>query len=489
MFKFDQDKFWAGTPASYWAAMDAQTKVAEHLASGNSPVKADGLKDFIDEVAGPVMSVEGNVAVVNVKGSLINGAAGYGRLYGLLGYDDIREALTDAVADRNVKSVLLNVDSSGGQVAGCQELGNYIRDVSAEKPVHTHSDTVMCSAAYWLGVSADKVTSGSTAIVGSIGVLQIHQENSKMMAEAGVTTTVIRSGKYKAIANRFEPLSDLAREEMQSQVDDLDLTFTSYVAERRNVSYENARRTMGQGREFLGAKAVDAGLVDGLSTLSQAHADADLTASKRRNTRQGVASLSPQANNPANTSQGNLMKINLTPEQLAQLQAGAPLASLSLPVADLQALAEQANAAVLAAQQATAKPVEPAAQEPKADTAQGFLRAELHDAYATIGSMRAKLTALEAEAEASKAERASLLQIARASVGNMQVALGGVNAAAALADDAVATEHARVEALYTEKFPVGRVSAAATESKANKPKDNINPLFLAALAQNRNQQN
>lgn len=491
MYKFDQEKFWAGTPGSYWAILDAQERFQEALAS-NTFAGKDSMKAFIDEMAGPVMTVEGSVAVVEVKGSLINGSAGFMRLYGALGYDDIREALTDALADKNVKSIMLRVDSGGGQVAGCQELGNYIREVDAQKPVVAHTDTAMCSAAYWLGSSARTVTAGSTAIVGSIGVLIVHQEISKMMADQGVTTTVIRSGKYKAIANRFEPLSDLAKEEMQAQVDDLDQTFTAYVADRRGVSVEVARRKMGQGREFLGARAVDAGLVDKLSTLSEAHAEAEVTASKRTNLRAGVASGSGQANNPANVHQGSVMKINLTTQQIAAIAAGATLESLGLPKADLEAL----QAAAAASQEGNPTG-EPEGEQAPADNAQAtnagtqpaaegnsqdFLRAELRDAYTTIGTLQAKVATLEASAEAGKAERNTLLNIARGSIGNMQVALGGANAAATLSDDQVAAEHTRLAAVFADKFPVGRVSATVAEQQVEKPAASVNHLFLAALA-------
>lgn len=490
MYKFDQDKFWAGTSASYWAAIDAQEKFNEFLSSNNSTAAKDSLKAFIDEMAGPVMSVEGSVAVINIKGSLINGSAGYMRLFGALGYDDIREALTEAVADKNVKSILLQIDSGGGQVAGCQELGNYIRDVSAQKPVSAHTDTAMCSAAYWLGSSADTVTAGSTAMVGSIGVLIVHQELSKMMADQGVTTTVIRSGKYKAISNRFEPLSELAKEELQSQVDDLDQTFTAYVAERRGVSPEVARRRMGQGREFLGAKAVDAGLVDKITTLSQAHAESELTASKRRNARTPVASRGTQADTPANVHQGSEMKINLTAQQLAALQAGASLETLGLEpeaLAALQAAASQPQEQP-AATETPAAAETPAAPAPaQAEASLEFLRAELRDAYATIGKLEGKVSDLEAAAETGKAERSSLLNIARASLGNMQVALGGTNSAAAVSDDQVAAEHARIAAVFAEKFPVGRVSAATNEAKETPSATSPSPEFLAVLAMNRKQ--
>lgn len=490
MYKFDQEKFWAGTSASFYAVIDAQERAIEYLSSAEARGKAD-VKAWVDEMVGPVYTPEGSVGVINIKGSLINGEAGFMRLYGALGYDDIREALTEAVADKNVKTIMLKIDSGGGQVAGVQELGDYIREVSKVKAVSAFSDTIMASAAYWLGCSADKVMSGKTTTVGSIGVLIVHQEVSKMMADAGVTTTIVRSGKYKALVNRYEPLSELAKEELQSQVDDLDNTFISYVADQRGVSVDAARRKMGQGREFLGARALDAGLVDSITTFSDAHAVLNgSTASKAPNARKPVASHSASANNPPNAQQGSPMKVNLTPEQLAALAAGAAVASLGLSAEEQAAVEAAMNASTAETPEEPEQPAateQPAAAQPNTQPAANtsvvdFLRAELKDANTTLAATTAELTTAKAQIESNKTERAALLQIARAHIGNMQVALGGTNTADALADADVLAEHTRMTESFAKKFKVGRVTAAP-KSEEQPQAATLSPTLLAVLAQ------
>lgn len=495
MHKFDQEKFWAGSSASFFAVIDAQERAVEYLASSEAKARSD-VKAWVDEMVGPVYTPEGSVGVINIKGSLVNGEAGVMRLYGALGYDEIRQALTEAVADKNVRSILLKIDSGGGQVAGVEELGKYIMEVAKVKPVTSFTDTVMASAAYWLGCCADTIMAGNTATVGSIGVLIVHQEVSKMMADSGVTTTIVRSGKYKALVNRFEPLSDLAKEELQAQVDDLDATFIAHVADRRGTSPEVARRKMGQGREFLGARAVDAGLVDSLSTFSEAHAAADgSTASKAPNARKPVASRQTASNNGANDPQGTRMKINLTPEQLAALAGGAPLASLGLTDEQLQA-ATAAESQAKAEAEAKKKADEAAAAagnttEPAAnagnDNVVQFLRNELRDANASLAQANVELVQAKAALEPLKAENQALLAIARGSLGNMQVALGGTNTAETVADKDVAAEHARVAEAFTKRFPVGRTSAAVTEPHADNHVAGPNETMVAVLRMARGQ--
>lgn len=488
MYKdISQEKFWAGNAASYWAVLEAQAKTEELLSKKNFE-SADSMKAYIDEIAGPVMDLQGDIAVINIKGSLVNGSAGFSRLWGVLGYDDIREAVTAAVAEKHAKGILLHIDSGGGQVAGCQDLGNYIMEVGKIKPVDTFTPNYMGSAAYWLGCCGNNLKAAPTAVVGSIGVLIVHQEISKMLEEQGVTTTVVRSGKYKAIANRFEPLSDDAKEQLQSQVDAIDKIFVGHVAARRGVSAETARKNMGQGQEFLGEQAKDAGLVDSIGTLSDAHSQLDRAVNDPKRARKPVAGSRAAADTASHVSVGSEMKVNLTQEQLAALANGASVESLGLSEADTKAVkamlsATDEDAEAAAAEEAAAQAAQAAAQAaataPKAGNEQA-LRAELSETQLKLARAQVKIEGLE-EAAAKQAEAISSMQsIARTAIGGMQVALLGTDASAAVADSNLVAEHARLSVLFKEKFKAGRVSSAAkTEETA---KAAVNPLFLAALA-------
>ena len=498
MISLLDEKHWLGTTSSFHTVMEADIKAEELMLAGQAFSQAD-----IDRIAGPILTVDGSVAILDIKGSMVNGSAGFMRLFGVLGYDDIRAALAEAVADQNVKTVMLKIESGGGQVAGVVELGAFISSVDKVKPVFTYTENTMASAAYWLGVCGRMVMAGSTAIVGSIGVLMVHQEVSKMMAEMGVQTTIVRSGKYKALVNRYEPLSDVALAELQSQVDDLAHTFTSHVADKRDVSVEEANAKMGQGREFLGKRALAAGLVDQITSYSQAFkqvSEYKATDSNSKGARKSVAKSSAMANNSANASQGtDTMKRNLTPEQLAALAAGASLESLGLTaeqlaahnaaVAEEQAAAtaaaaeaarvqEEANtAAAAAAASAAAASAAAAANESPAVVA--FLRGELKDANAELTATKAKLATLEASNTAMATEHAALTAIARKSLGTMSVALNKT-ASAELSGADLLTAHAKVSEEFQTRFKVGNVAATGAEVQTD-TKPQVSPLFLQTL--------
>lgn len=173
-----------------------------------------------------------------------------------------------AMADPAVQSILLLVDSPGGSVDGVQELANLIFENRGQKPIIAYTDGMMASAAYWIASATEKLfISGDTTQVGSIGVVAAHVDISKAEERMGVKTTEIVAGKYKRIASRYSPLTEEGKASIQEAVDHIYSVFVNDVARNRGVSEEKAL-SMADGKVFMGKQAVDAGLVDGVSTLS-----------------------------------------------------------------------------------------------------------------------------------------------------------------------------------------------------------------------------
>lgn len=173
-----------------------------------------------------------------------------------------------AMEDPQVKAIVLAVDSPGGAVDGTQELANLIASYRGTKPVVAHTDGMMASAAYWIASAADSIfISGDTTQVGSIGVVATHQDVSAAQASRGIKTTEIAAGKYKRIASQYAPLTPEGHAYMQEQVDAVYTAFVDDVARNRGVGVDQVLSNMAQGRVFIGKSAIEAGLVDGVSTL------------------------------------------------------------------------------------------------------------------------------------------------------------------------------------------------------------------------------
>jgi signal peptide peptidase SppA len=210
------------------------------------------------------------VAVIEMEGIVAKRMSMFSKISGGVSTYHVQEQFDAAMNDPKVKAVLLAIDSPGGSVDGTAELAGMIHAARGEKPVVAFTDGLMCSAAYWIGSAADAIyISGDTPQVGSIGVVASHMDISKAEEMMGVKTTEIAAGKYKRIASRHMPLSKEGRQNIQEMVDYVYSAFVADVAKHRGVSEEQALEQMADGRIFYGRQAVNAGLVDGVSTMEE----------------------------------------------------------------------------------------------------------------------------------------------------------------------------------------------------------------------------
>lgn len=215
------------------------------------------------------------VAVIPIHGSLVNRcndtACG-----AMTGYNMIQSELAEAVADPDVERILFDVDSGGGEVSGCAETAQMIRDAGAVKPTMAFIDSSCYSAAYWLASAANKVVSLSSGGVGSIGALIAHVDYSEQLANEGVKITYIHAGKDKVSGNPYEALSEETRENWQSEVDKTRYKFASAVADNRGLDVSVVMGT--EARGFSADDALALGLIDELSDPMHALSLFDSTA-------------------------------------------------------------------------------------------------------------------------------------------------------------------------------------------------------------------
>jgi signal peptide peptidase SppA len=172
----------------------------------------------------------------------------------------------NAMADISVGAILIDVDSPGGSVYGVQELSDKIYNARGKKHITAVVNSMMASAAYWIGSAADEIIMTPSGEAGSIGVIAMHFDQTEYEEKAGVKTTIIKAGKYKAEGNPHEPLSADAKWYFQQRVDDYYSAFVGAVARNRGVSVGKVLSDFGQGRMFGAAGAKSAGLIDGINT-------------------------------------------------------------------------------------------------------------------------------------------------------------------------------------------------------------------------------
>lgn len=220
------------------------------------------------------LQVEDGVAIISIEGVLAKRANLFMQISGGTSYQIAGQQLADALADPAVHSIVLAIDSPGGTVDGTQALADQVFAARGKKPIVAVADGIMASAAYWIGSAADQVyITGDTTLVGSIGVITTHTDSSAREMQQGIRTTPIKAGKYKQMGASNAPLGMAEKDTLQAMVDANYKVFLSAVARNRGVDIDTVNSDMAEGRMFLGQAAVQAGLVDGVSTLDQVCAD------------------------------------------------------------------------------------------------------------------------------------------------------------------------------------------------------------------------
>ena len=463
----DQD-LWLGTQQSLETAIQAEKQASAHFASftGNQASYFEELQKMID---GQISSIQDGVMVINMTGNLVQGDAGIEALYGSVGYNDLRRAVLKGMTDPAVKAFLLNVGSGGGAVSGVTDWTSLLARVNSVKPVITYTGGMMASAAYWSGSQGRQIYASPTAIVGSIGVVQIHVSRAKALADNGYDVTVVRTGSEKMLANPYERLTEAAKAQMQAQSDALYEVFIESVANARGVSVKAADKKFGQGRVFIGQQAVDVGLVDKLGTFDDAFSRAyalgkggGKAAPAKKPNVQGAATGSAAAvwQNP-NQPEGNDMPNPALSAEMLQAMAAAGIDPNAAPEEDKKPDASAED-----------KPVTTTASLPAPEAGVAELVAQLAAAQAsTIGAKNEAAAAAaalatanashEAQITALNGQLASAVDIVRDSVRAMGIHFGvSKEGVKALSATEVLAEHGRLRGLFLEKFPVGRVSAA-----------------------------
>ena len=466
-------QFWLGTEASfevYEKALPlAQAKQAEWEARTDR--EDDEEPDFP-----PLYERMGDVGIIKIEGSLVPGEAGWMRYFGITGYADIKAAVLEGLADKGAKSLMIFSNSGGGSVAGVEDAESFIAQVAQHKPTSAYSE-FSASAAYWLTSAAGHITTSPTGVNGSLGVIRVVTEYSKAFEKDGITKTVMRAGRYKALGNPFEPLSEDGKAEIQSKLDDLYQIFIDVVARNRGTTAIIADQVMGQGREFLGKRGLEAGLVDSIgdfeSGLAYARANRKLATKKTTNfagtATASVAQASVVADNAATTNLTGT-QMHLTPEQLAAIAAGASVeqvtgkaeAPTETPaVVDTEAKVTESDTATT-----EDKPEDGADSEVVT-----FLKTELAAAQVESANAKAQAQTLASEVTALKADLTAVTAVVQASVQSMHVALGKKLDTTKMSATELVAEHNSAKTAMVENFKTGGVarSTASTQEKPAAP--------------------
>ena len=205
----------------------------------------------------PEYSIDNGVAVIPVYGLLTKRSE---RFFYTTNYDDIYLSVSKALHDDKVESILLDIDSPGGEVGGLFDLVDHIYKARDKKPIYAYANDSAFSAAYAIASACSKIFVNRTSGVGSIGVIATHTDISEADKKLGVKYTTIFAGEEKNDLTPHEPLSKNAKDKLQREVNRLYEMFLSAVARNRNLDIEKIRGT--QAATYYGENAIEVGLAD-----------------------------------------------------------------------------------------------------------------------------------------------------------------------------------------------------------------------------------
>lgn len=204
-------------------------------------------------------SIRDGVAVIKVSGPLFRYANLMTRICGATSYELLAQDFNKAVQNPNIKGILLDIDSPGGEVNGCSELSDMIYQARGTKPIIAYASGACCSGAYWIASACDKILATDTAILGSIGVVSIFEKDDE-----DKTIEIVSS---QSPNKRPDINTEEGKTKIQARVDELAEVFIAKVARNRGISEDDVVNNFGAGDVSVGQHAVRQGLSDGLSSF------------------------------------------------------------------------------------------------------------------------------------------------------------------------------------------------------------------------------
>lgn len=284
------------------------------------------------------------IAVLPVSGTLVHKLGGMRPFSGMTGYDGITARLQQAMDDPEVKGVLLDIDSPGGQGAGAFDCADMIYRLGEQKPVWALANDLSCSAAMLLASACQRRLVTQTSRIGSIGVVMAHTSYAGKLEQEGIDITLIYSGSHKVDLSGTRELPESVRMDYQQRMDDARLMFAEKVSQYTGLSVDAVMET--EAAIYDGQAGIDAGLADEM--VNAADAVTVMAAALKSKTKGGNM---PELTATEAAAQENQRVMGIIGcqeakgrEALAQMLAGQPGMSVTQAQAILSAAAPQQEA-------------------------------------------------------------------------------------------------------------------------------------------------
>jgi len=239
----------------------ARAAARERAGSGAKSVKfTDYVKNTNSHIGAP------NIAIVEAAGEISDGTANNSLLNNSAGIagDDMSAAIDQAARDKNIKAIVLRVDSPGGSVTASDQILHAVKAAQAKgKPVVVSMGGVAASGGYYISLSANRIVAEPGTITGSIGVLTGKVSFGKSLGLIGANAEEVSVGKNTLMDSPLQPFTAEQWTNLNHQADVIYDDFTQKVAAGRKLPLDRVRE-VAKGRVWSGVDAKTRGLVDSL---------------------------------------------------------------------------------------------------------------------------------------------------------------------------------------------------------------------------------
>ena len=245
---------------------ELQQKLADlYVTDSYKKVNSISLADYASIKDVPNLKATNKIAVIYAEGNIVDGSDSEG-----VAGDRFAKIIADVRADKDVKAVVLRVNSPGGSVMASEKIKAALDLLRENVPVIASYGDYAASGGYWISANCDYIFSNATTLTGSIGVFSMIPDiGGTIKNKLHVTVTPVKSNEHADMLGMMRPLTPNEEAYMQASVERIYTKFTSIVAEGRDMTVE-AVDEIAQGRVWTGAEALEIGLVDQIGTLEDA---------------------------------------------------------------------------------------------------------------------------------------------------------------------------------------------------------------------------
>ena len=263
---FPEDFLAKGLVDELLSREELQQKLADlYVTDSFKNVKSISLADYAKLKDIPNLKAANKVAVIYAEGNIIDGTDTDG-----VAGDRFAKIIADVRNDKDVKAVVLRVNSPGGSVMASEKIKAELELLNEKVPVIASDGDYAASGGYWISANCDYIFSNATTLTGSIGVFSmIPDVGGVIKNKLHVNITPVKSNEHADMLSMMRPLDRQETAYMQASVERIYTKFTSIVAEGRDMTVEDVD-AIAQGRVWAGAEALEIGLVDQIGTIEDA---------------------------------------------------------------------------------------------------------------------------------------------------------------------------------------------------------------------------